>query len=458
MELFKVKKTGHDRIFLMKQLTVTVFLIFLLGVTSYGQAAKHVILISIDGFCPDFYKDKSWSAPNLHKLMAEGVYASGVNSVFPSVTYPSHTTLITGAMPARHGIYYNAPYGAKNGQWYWEESYIKTGTIWDAIKEKGLKSGAVMWPVTVGAPIDYNFPVRRADNDENSDQLSVTIPFITPANLIQQMESATGKLNKSDFNTNNTIDQTIGKMANYMISTYKPNFMAMHFVTIDHLQHEYGRDAAQVKKAVAMVDSIIGSVVKTVEMAGLKGSTAILVTGDHGFVDTKVSLSPNTWLAQNKLLSKTDWTAKFLSSGGSAFLYLKNRNDMKTLSKVKEIIAGLPADQKKLFRLVDRKELDKIGANPEVALALSMAIGVAANNDFSGETVKPKKNGGTHGYFPDFYEIRTGFIAAGAGINKGAEIKEMGIQDIAPIISELLGLKFKSPDGLLIPRILKNKP
>ncbi len=75
---------------------------------SFGQLAKHVILISIDGFRPDFYKDKSWSAPNLRKLMNEGVYAQGVNSVFPSVTYPAHTTLVTGAAPARHGIYYNA--------------------------------------------------------------------------------------------------------------------------------------------------------------------------------------------------------------------------------------------------------------------------------------------------------------------------------------------------------------
>jgi len=439
----------------MKKITLTIFLSILINITSFGQVAKHVILISIDGFRPDFYKDKSWIAPNLQKLMAEGVSAAGVNSVFPSVTYPSHTTLVTGATPAKHGIYYNAPYGAKPGQWYWEENFIKTKTLWDAIRESGLKSGAVMWPVTVGAPIDYNFPVRRADNDENSDQLSVTLPFVTPANLIQEMESVTGKFNKKDFNTSNTIDQTIGKMANYIISTYKPNLMAMHFVTIDHLQHDLGREAAGVRKAVAMVDSIIGSVVKTIEKAGLKNSTAIIVTGDHGFVDTQISLSPNTWLAQNGLLSKADWSAKFMSTGGSSFLYLKNKNDMKTLAKVNEILASLPADQKKLFRAISRKELDKAGANPEVALALTMATGVASNNDSTGEAVKSKKKGGTHGYFPDFYDIRTGFIAAGAGIPKGSEIKIMGIQDVAPIISELLGLKFKSPDGVLIPGIVK---
>lgn len=440
----------------MKRIYFTIFLCALLGFSVFGQAAKHVILISIDGFRPDFYTDEIYQAPNMKKLLKQGVYAKGVNSVFPSVTYPSHTTLVTGALPAHHGVYYNAPYGAKPGQWYWEESYIKTSTLWDAVRESGLKSGAVMWPVTVGAPIDYNFPVRRADNDENSDQLSVTKPFVTPTNLIDQIETVTGKLKKTDFNTNITIDQTIGKMANYIISSYKPNLMAMHFVTIDHVQHDHGRDAIQVKKAVAMVDSIIGSVIKTVQLAGLTNSTSIIVTGDHGFVDTDISLAPNTWLAADGLLSKTDWKAQFQSTGGSAFLYLKDKNDIKTLSKVKNILANLPENQKKLFQIIDRHQMDKVGANPEVALALTMSKGVAANNDFEGETVKTKKKSGTHGNFPNFPDIQTGFIASGAGISQGAVILEMGIQDIAPLIAKLLGLDFKAADGKLTSGIIKN--
>ena len=135
--------------------------------SSYSQHDRYVVLISIDGFRPDFYLDKKWSAPNLRLMMKNGTSAKGVRSVFPSVTYPSHTTIITGAYPAKHGIYYNAPVDGKKGQWYWEESYIKVPTLWDAVHDAGLSSGSVMWPVTVGAPIDYNFPVKRADDDES---------------------------------------------------------------------------------------------------------------------------------------------------------------------------------------------------------------------------------------------------------------------------------------------------
>ena len=120
------------------------------------------------------------------------------------------------------------------------------------------------------------------------------------------------------------------------------------------------------------------------------------------------------------------------------------------------MLNALSEDQKKLFRIVDRSELDKIGANPEVAMGLAMSKGVVVNNDSKGELTGIKKKGGNHGYFPDFDEINTGFIATGAGIGKHKEITIMGIKDIAPLIAGLLKLSFKSPDGVLIPGILKN--
>jgi predicted AlkP superfamily pyrophosphatase or phosphodiesterase len=422
---------------------------------AYSQETKHVILISIDGFRPDFYLNRSWDAPNLQRLKEEGVYAKGVRSVFPSVTYPSHTTIITGALPARHGIYYNVPYGAKKGEWYWEESYIKVPTLWDAVKKAGLTSGSVMWPVTVGAPISYNFPVRRADNDENANQLDVTIPYVTPKGLMDEIQiNATGKLIPADFNTNNTIDITIGKMASYIIKTYKPALMAMHFVTVDHTQHAHGRDGREVKKAVALVDSMIGVVLKTIKDAGLQNNTAVIITGDHGFVNSSTTFSPNVLLEQQGL--QLNKTARFHGAGGATFLYLKDKNDPATLEKVKALLNALSEDQKKLFRIVDRSELDKIGANPEVAMGLAMSKGVVVNNDSKGELTGIKKKGGNHGYFPDFDEINTGFIATGAGIGKHKEITIMGIKDIAPLIAGLLKLSFKSPDGVLIPGILKN--
>jgi hypothetical protein len=107
---------------------------------------------------------------------------------------------------------------------------------------------------------------------------------------------------------------------------------------------------------------------------------------------------------------KGDWKAQFYASGGSAFLHLKDKGDEQTLNQVKQLLSNLPADQKKLFRVIDRKQLDAIGADPYAALALAVANNVAIDAAVTGRVVRSAK-GGTHGYYPDFKEIQTGFVA-----------------------------------------------
>src|SRR5882757_8035431 len=69
-------------------------------------SAPLVVLISVDGLKPEAMLEASahgLKVPHLRAFMTDGVYANGVRGVLPTVTYPSHTTLITGASPARHG-------------------------------------------------------------------------------------------------------------------------------------------------------------------------------------------------------------------------------------------------------------------------------------------------------------------------------------------------------------------
>ncbi|MGV3503688.1 MAG: alkaline phosphatase family protein [Adhaeribacter sp.] len=443
----------------MKRLILSIIFTGLLALTGYGQQAQHVILISIDGLRPDFYLDKSWPAPNLQRLMAQGAYSRGVNSVFPSVTYPAHTSLITGALPARHGIYYNSPVGGLPGQWYWEASYIQTPTLFDAVRQAGKKSGSVQWPVTVGAPIDYNFPVRRAQGKEKDDPLGLIRPLVRPAGLLEEVEKASGhRISEADFD-HHLIDRNIGRVANHILATHKPEFLAIHFVSVDHVGHEQGREGKKLRKSLAQVDSLVGSVLATVERAGLKGKTAVVVTGDHGMVDVNTHLAPNVWLSQQGLLGKNDkdsWKARFVPAGGAAFLYLKDKKDKATLRQVEALLSKLPQDQMR-FRVLSRSQLDAAGANPEPVLALAFDKGVAYNGAVEGAALRPAKKGGAHGYYPDFADIQTGFLAVGPGLKPGLDVGQMGIQDVAPFIAHLLGLNFRAPDGRLLPALTNTK-
>ena len=70
-------------------------------------AASPVVMISVDGLRPDYVTkadEHKLSIPVLRRFMTDGTYADGVTGVLPTVTYPSHTTLVTGVAPARHGI------------------------------------------------------------------------------------------------------------------------------------------------------------------------------------------------------------------------------------------------------------------------------------------------------------------------------------------------------------------
>ncbi|WP_299672052.1 alkaline phosphatase family protein [uncultured Polaribacter sp.] len=427
------------------------------------NTSEHVILISVDGFRPNFYLEEQWPTPNLKTMVKEGVHAQGVRGVFPSVTYPSHTTIITGAYPATHGIYYNSPFEpeGQTGRWYWESNLIKTPTLWDAVRAAGKKSASFIWPVSVGAPIDYNIP-EVWTLDRSYGRIVPMRNHENPKGLLKEMEEAVlGKMNEKTFHGDylNREDRT-GEMAAYVLETYKPHLMTLHFIATDHFQHEQGRNGAKVYTAIAAVDRAIGKIIEAATRAKILENTTFMITGDHGFVDIHSALSPNVWLVEEELMedkkNRGNWKAAFHTSGASAFLMLKNPKDQKTLDKVRKKLASLPESYKKLFRIVERDELDKIGTDPNAILALAPIPGIAMSFSTNGEILKPR-SGGTHGYFPDFQQIETGFIAWGAGVEKGKTIEKMGLEDIAPLVSSLLNLNFEAKNGVLYPGILSRK-
>ena len=94
---------------ILRSLILVALLIFS-SVDSFTQKlTKYVVLITIDGLRPEFYLEEKWGMPNLRYMMQQGVAAKSVIPVYPSVTYPNHTSLITGVVPARHGVYHNGP-------------------------------------------------------------------------------------------------------------------------------------------------------------------------------------------------------------------------------------------------------------------------------------------------------------------------------------------------------------
>jgi hypothetical protein len=169
--------------------------------------------------------------------------------------------------------------------------------------------------------------------------------------------------------------------------------------------------------------------------------------------------------------------AKFIAAGGSAFLYrystTTKADEIGIIKAVTDSLDALPKNKRSLFRIVNRKELDKMGADSSAILAITAVPGTVfsgviakaqATNYGPGTAIQNNPldgiflptHGGHHGYDPNIPDMWTGFIAAGAGINKGGHIKELCVTDIAPLIAQLLGIEFKTPDGHLVAGILIN--
>lgn len=441
------------------------------------RRTPHVILISIDGFHPDMYLDSSWPAPNLRQLMKQGTYADHMRSVFPAYTYPAHTAMITGAMPARSKICYNQPIGS-HGEWNWFARYIKVPTLWQALHDHGLITAAVQWPASVGAPINYTIPEIWA-TDHPDDRITEARQYATPGLVDEVERNATGRLDSRNMNDNYfSLDENAGRMAAYIFKRYKPAFLALHFATVDGMEHQQGRDGDSVRLAVAANDRAIGDMLEAVEQSGLKDSTTVIIVGDHGFSTIHTVFRPNMLIR--------DLPAKFIAAGGSAFLYLqpdspgaiaavtseRARYRLQLLDSVTDRLDRLPLEQRKLFRILGRKQLDQLGADSTAILALTATPGLvfsgaiakaATANNGPGTLIQQNPldglfvpiHGGHHGYDPNIPDMYTGFIAAGTGIRHGAKISELCVTDIAPLVARLLGIDFSCPDGELVPGILK---
>lgn len=444
-------------------LPILIGLFFITGVkaqTNEPPRADHVILISIDGFRPDFYQQDRWPAPMLQHMARQGAQADGVRGIFPSLTYPSHTTLVTGTFPYAHGIYYNTPFepDGQTGRWYWEYDAITTESLWSLAKENGLVSASIGWPVTVGAPIDYNLPEIW---DPEEEWVAAVRRHTTPDGFFEEIETyAAGKMSGDMLSGSHMMrEDRVGAMASYIIQEQKPNLMTIHIVTTDAHQHRYGMEHHLVDRALATADRAIARMVEAADLAGILDRTAFVISGDHGFTNISARVAPNVWLVEAGLMEdrpdRGDWRAAFHAGGGSAFLHLRDPDDHEAADQVRQLLEELPPSTKKLFRIVDREELDSIGANPDAPFALTASSIASLSGATSGDAIR-SATGGTHGHFPDFKSMETGFVAWGSGIRQSVHLSQIGMEDIAPLAAELLGLRFSDPNGLLIPGILED--
>jgi predicted AlkP superfamily pyrophosphatase or phosphodiesterase len=421
----------------------------------------HVIMISIDGLVPEYYTEAGrigLRVPNLIQMKLGGAYAEGVEGVYPSVTYPAHTTLITGVRPAVHGIVQNrifeAPTAPQTLEWYWFAEALKSETLWSIAKKSGLVTANVGWPVTVGAEIDYNVPEIK-DPKEDPPTPKRTLQYSTPGLIAKAIGIGAGG--------DTTTDGRRTAISEFIINTYKPNLMLIHLLALDDAHHKNGPRTPPAIETAERMDAYIGRIIEATRKAGIFDQTTFFLVSDHGFAEVKKKFEPNVVLVKEKLITldasgkPSDWKAAAWPAGGSCAIILRDPNDKVTAQKVTAIFTRIAsADNAPINRVLNQDDIKRMQSIPTAALMLDAAQGYAFGEELSGpETHEAKNYRGTHGQLPTRAEMRSSLIVYGAGARVGAKMALARMIDIAPTAAALLGLSFANAEGRVIAELLK---
>jgi len=426
-----------------------------LFLSASAQAAP-VLMISVDGLRPADVleaKARGIKVPTLAKLAAGGAYATGVRNVLPTVTYPNHTTLITGVWPSRHGIANNVtfdPLQQNMGGWYWYARDIKVPTLWDAVHNAGGKVASLSWPVSVGAKsIDYNLPEYwRANIDEDMKLAEV---LATPG-LVDELQKATGlKLGQTDGGTAD-IDVGRTKFAAALIAAKHPLFTTVHLRGLDHSEHESGPGSPQADKVLEQLDTAIGTLVASARKS--EPDLVVAIVSDHGFapVEHDINLiAPFVSAGLITLDPKTHKVTKWLAEpwgGASAAIVLARPDDAALKQKVKALLDSLAAKPELgIAAIADGKQIAAMGGTPQASYWVDFKPGFEMGADPALPAVSPGSVKGTHGYFPTHPEMRATFIIEGPGIAKKGSLGEVDMRDIAPTLAKVMKVALPSADG-----------
>jgi predicted AlkP superfamily pyrophosphatase or phosphodiesterase len=382
--------------------------------------AHKLLVVSVDGLDWRYVRDcdqLGLRIPNVRRLLKESRYAGGVIGVWPSFTWPSHTTLITGVRPDQHGILGNRRPQSEGGDYYWTVDLLKSPTLWQAVHARGWTSASVTWPVTTNAPIDFNLPEFFLRRQGGSMDLQGIASKASP-NLVDEISRA-----YPSFPQQWVDDRTRTLAVLYLLRAKHPDLLLVHLVDLDSEAHDQGPFGPNANAVMERTDELIGQMVNA-----LPKDYDFALISDHGFERVDKTANPRV------LLARSGVTGEIQPMGG-----IVTTTDASVAAFLRKAAAD-PANG--IGREIPRAELMQYAPRlSSVVAAFEPAEHVMFGQAESGEYFTPPYEKGDHGFWPTRRDYRSVFLISGPGIPGGAE-PEMQMIDIASRLARLLGLQF----------------
>lgn len=384
-----------------------------------------VCMISLDAVAqPD--ADRLFALPALLALRRRGLFCQNVETIYPTLTYPIHTSLITGCYPDAHGIPHNQPFqpdvAPPMRAWYWDARAIRRKTLHQAAREKGLDVASILWPVSgKNRAIRRNFPEVLPLPGENA-----ALKMVSYSSLwVLWMELLYGKQRRSIQQPD--LDDYATLLCEKLYASHRPpDFLTVHLVDCDAMRHEHGVNSPEAFAAMKRLDARVGRIVAAVKKAGLLDETVFCVVSDHGQQDAPDGIPLDAWL-------RKACGARAQSLGMGAYIFGED------LAAARQ---ALEENQRKwrIGRIYTPEDLRAMHAPEDVQLAVDAAPGACFIDD---ETITH----GEHGFGLNCPEAQVFFLLAGPGVPAPAELPSMRLIDIAPTVARLLGVSLPGAQG-----------
>ncbi len=404
----------------MRKLT----LLLLLCAWALPAQQNRLLVVSIDGLDHRWLRDADQlgvKIPTLKRLAREGAIADGVVGIVPTVTWPSHTTMVTGVSAWEHGIVSNNQPG-KPGQRWWFVEFLKSKTLWELAGEKGLTTAAVWWPVTVGAKIDFNLPEFWDDASIKPYAFAPVARHATPG-LVEKIRSQDSSFGGKDFT-----DEQAAIAVRFILETERPELTLWHLGDLDTAQHQTGAFSGHAKETLEHQDELLAKVLSV-----LPEDSYVAIVSDHGFETRERIWRPEVLLRQARIEADVE-----VVDG------LVGVSEKPAADYFRALIAEANSP---LAREVSIEEVHRLAPTlKHWAAAFETAHGVSAVKGTEGPAISEAIRRGRHGMWPTRHDYRASFVLWGPGIRPRV-LPEMQMLDIAPTLADLLGVKLQRPEG-----------
>lgn len=407
--------------------------------------------------------------PNFRRILLGGARCFNVSSVYPSLTYPAHTSIVTGCYPRKHGIVNNTrfQFRRESPDWFWQRKYIKTTTLYDEVIKAGGTVAAFLWPVTARSKINWNMPEIFA-NRPWDNQIFTSLRNGSAA-FQAVLQQKFGHIRQGIRQP--ALDDFVTECVKYTLAVKQPDLTLVHLTDVDTQRHLYGVHAPQVREAILRHDRRLGGILDILEENGLLEQMNVIVLGDHYQKDTAMAIQLNYWFLQKGWLTARagrlqQWQVYCKHCDGSAYVYIrKGFGYLK--DAVREFLQELMSDPDSgVEQIIEGRDAAAMGADPHCSFMVEAKDGYYFQDGLNGPFLSvehmdgitgPEAMYATHGYLPGKPGYQTVFMAKGPDIMENTDILSMCLVDEGPTLARILGVSLPETDGKVITAMLKTE-